>query len=1128
MRIHSLDTIHGPEPSPPANRSTAASLLSTRVIEGMPDDTSGEDSNAVSRRQFLYTTGGMTTMLGLAACNSDVPDPDGSTDVPPDSETPTPEPTATDVPCTEAQAEPAETATKIRRTIYSQEMISNAQANINRFDWARDRRDAILDRTDAFLDAYSLDDIWHLVTGQRLPRASAVDAERTVGSPTHGEEIYSEHGRFPWIVNDRENTWTLTDPMSGLTYPTNDFASYLESGRDERGFFDPDLAEDRYLVNERYPDRGEKWGVDDGYGWVNDSGKRFTFVAYYNHFAIWSSRQTEWGLSSMVEDLGQAYLFTDDRKYARAAIVLLDRIADEYPNMTLEPYQAEDGFTNSHGGTGQGKILGSEWETRLVKRLLDAYDAVFPAIAGDERVLSLLAEKASEYDIGSKSTADDIRRNIENGIVRQVLPGVKNARIRGNFGTHQSALAKAAVVLDEPDGYTAETLSFAFQGGGLESDDCGYKIDGGNISPRLVGVIDRDGHNNEGAPNYHQLALGRIRDIADVLSGYDGYAGADLYGNVKVEQMHAGQPPILLLNRYTPSIGDSGRTGRPGVGWMDRPAMVDAFDRYGNPEYAQMAYLMNYNSVEGIHKSLFKSDPEQIRADIAEVIEAEGPLDLSSRTLAGFGFTALRDGSPADLDGGTDTQRAVWLYYGRNSGHGHQDTLNLGVAAHGLDLAPDFGYPAQTGPWPKRVNWTANTISHNTVLVDERRQEYQWVGSPRHFDDRDRVSMVDVAAPQVYPQTDTYRRTTALVRVNETDSYAVDFFRVDGGDDHHFSFHGAEGPVVTAGLSTIDQGSGTYAGEDVPKPGKGENTAYNRNGDHTAWGGKQFNNGFNYLYDVSRDAAPPDRFSVDWNVQDTWDALDDESAGDVHLRLTMLGEFDEVALASGDPPNRRRNPDSLRYVLAHRSGADLRSTFTSVIEPYEDDRVIEEVSAVPVDGEGGEGRAVRVDLPSGRTDYVASTTDPSGTYTVGDAFRFSGAFAVYSEVDGEPEYAYLQDGEWLSAGGWRRLSGPARLTGTVVDFTRDLTHENELVVELDTATDLDLEGRWVYVETDGERNGAYRIEGVSGTGRLRRFHLGQQTLVRRLADPSDPDGGYVYNVDSGANVVIPLGETWRE
>jgi hypothetical protein len=60
-----------------------------------------------------------------------------------------------------------------------------------------------------------------------------------------------------------------------------------------------------------------------------------------------------------------------------------------------------------------------------------------------------------------------------------------------------------------------------------------------------------------------------------------------------------------------------------------------------------------------------------------------------------------------------------------------------------------------------------------------------------------------------------------MIKVDEANSYTVDFFRVKGGNDHTFSFHAAEGTVNTDGLNLTAQSTGTYAGPDVNKPENG-------------------------------------------------------------------------------------------------------------------------------------------------------------------------------------------------------------------------------------------------------------------------------------------------------------------
>lgn len=65
--------------------------------------------------------------------------------------------------------------------------------------------------------------------------------------------------------------------------------------------------------------------------------------------------------------------------------------------------------------------------------------------------MPFLSERAREYGLPPKDTPEQVRLNIENGILRQVCAGVLDAKIFGNFGMHQNTLASAAVVLDDPE-----------------------------------------------------------------------------------------------------------------------------------------------------------------------------------------------------------------------------------------------------------------------------------------------------------------------------------------------------------------------------------------------------------------------------------------------------------------------------------------------------------------------------------------------------------------------------------------------------------------------------------------------------------------------------------------------------
>ncbi|MBP1993235.1 S-layer homology domain-containing protein [Paenibacillus eucommiae] len=1151
---------------------------------------------------------------------------------------------------------------KTRSTYYTQQKVDTARDNISKYEWAESMKNDVVIKANRYVDQ-GLDFFWNLVTPQSLPRSYEVN--ESLGSPLSGKEI-DKYGSYAYTYDPINDPWKIVDPTDGKRYPTNDFGAFYRSGLNEHGVFDRSKADRSLLYNEEYPDPNHPlhmWGVDDGLGWVDSAGNRYTFIAYYVHWAIWgySGKST---IQDALRSLRDAYLYTGDVKYSRAGTVLLDRIADIYPSLDVSTYSSST-YLNSHGGTNLGKAVGSIWETFIVKDFLYAYDAFFPAME-DPELIAYLSGKSDEYELGPlKYTASGIRKNIEEGIVKQIYPAIKAAQIHGNNGMHQSALALAAVVYDKlPE--TQQWLDFVFQSGDFMSGP--YRVTGGNVGATLINDLDRDGHGNEASPGYNRLWLNYFLEAADILNGYDLYATADLYQNPKFRKMFHALYPLTLSERYSPQIGDSGSTGNPGL-YLEKAQMVRAFSQYGDPIFAQMAHFLNNNSTIGIRSDIFTPDPAKIAADIQSVIDEQGSLNLSSVNLTGYGFTALRDGShplesygllypfvlmpvfsqtastaildlngalefqakgqgdsidftfdvtekkeyeigikpfrsifnggygiyqvsidgqnvaeidfygtlsgyealiTKELDVGThhisfqsvgkhpdssgykmglfeavlldqqeqirrdqgsdlSTLRDLWMYYGRNNSHGHRDTLNIGLHAYGLDLSPDLGYPEYTNSTdPHRFEWMHHTVSHNTVMVDESKQQVQWVADPKHYDDNGQVKLIDVEAPKVYPQTELYKRTTAMIRVDDEHSYAVDFFRVKGGDDHLFSFHGAEGEVSTEGLSLTpqvdEQGEyvGTYAGRDVPFE--------QRPVDDSVAGSGYAGPGYHYLKNVRRDDAPASQFSVDWKVVDTWNAL--SKPEDIHLRLTMLGELDDLSLADGVPPrNQPGNPDSLQYVLAHRKGADLDSLFTSVIEPYKGERYIEAISpaVVEVDGvavDNTEVKAVKVTLKNGRTDYLIHSLNSEVMYTIDGKLQFKGIFGVLSELNGKAVYSYVNDGTVIGLIDLPEISAEqGSIEGTVLDFTKNLQMENSIKVEMDLGglPAEELVNRTIYVQNDGIRNAAYLIKDVSSLGNgAYVLNIGDTTFIRNYKDDHDFSKGFVYDISEAAAYTIPL------
>lgn len=1033
---------------------------------------------------------------------------------------------------------------KTEPTIYTMQKRANIRTNGEKYAWAKSQIKSYTDKADEYVDR--ADELWNMVVSEGLPRGITVGQQNdpeayTCRYPDCKANLLAKYGNYPWIVNPLIDPWKIQCPECKNKFPSNDFASYYKLGLNEYGEFDPKLARERndalvasgqpgFLKNILYPEMGEGWGVDDGTGYLtgkiypNNVPERHTYIAYYLHWGLWYNNSGNPGiLQNAVSTLAYAYAYTGEAKYGRTGAILLDRIADFYPGFNLLQWNSI--VLNSHGGSGRGKTIGCIWECNTSNTYALAYDMLYPAF-DDPYVIDFLKNKSAKYKMThSKQTAAQIRNNVEDGILRTIYSGVKDGSITGNFGMPQKAIATAAVALDSmPE--TGEWLDWMMHDGVAYSNPC----TGGNVADQLVDVIDRDGMGNEGS-GYNVGWLTNLFGVADVLEGYKTYQKADLYQNSKFIKMLTAFLPLTLCSYYSPQIGDSGSTAGSGL-WMTTDIAKRGFRHIGDPKFAQTAYLLNNNSVNDLHESITEDNPEQIQQDIKNVIDVNGTINLKSEMMTGFGFAVLHGGakySSTGVDANYDRQRDFWIYFGKNSGHGHKDTLNLGIDSYGLNMAPDLGYPEITGTQPNRLQWVSATLSHNTVMVDLANQKtINYHGMPLHFDESGKVKVMDINAPEAYDATDIYRRTLVMVEASDDVSYGVDFFRVSGGNDHIYSFHSQSDEIYeTQGLNLVRQSDengnyiGTYAGADVPwGPDPNSPAEWNYV--------TQYPRGFTWLDKVSRDSNPGSSFAVDFKIKDFKNIL--PSAMNLHLRMTMINDvpMTEVATANGYPPNtaKNKNIDNLKYVLVRRSGQNLDTLFTTIYEPYKDNRYIQSIESVSTETvNGSQGakntiKAVKVTHTSGRIDYVVYATNNTVTYKIDNVFNFRGFVGVYTIINGEPVYSYVNDGDIIG----NQISGMAAVTGTVTDFTKELQKDNQITVLPDQTISADeLSGKYIYINNDGVENGVYKIESAApADGGKVTLNIGYVSPIRSYIDSSNLNGSYVYNISAGQSFRIPL------
>ncbi|MBQ3055393.1 MAG: heparinase II/III family protein [Oscillospiraceae bacterium] len=1009
---------------------------------------------------------------------------------------------------TGATAIPSENvAIKTRTTYITEQKRAAAQENIKKYDWAKSQAQNMITAANRFVDDW--DWLWNFITSQDLPRGAVVtgrndpDMYNCHYCGTNLSEYTSQF--YPWLYDVVNSPWKIKCPACAREFPSNDFSKFYEAGINEHGWFDYQKAKTdgaKYLTNDLYPEKGTGWGVDDGYGYVLSEkiipqagyaaqNRIHSYIAYYNHWAVWYGGSVR----NILGALGHAYVYTGDLKYGRAGAIMLDRIADVYPDMYVGEYFPL--FLNSDFGTPRGRIVGGIWETGMARDLAMYYDFFFPAY-DDAEVVKYLAAKAETYSLSdarndtaggvgnNKSTPKLIRQNIENGLLREIIDGVRvENKIYGNQGMHQSTATMAAVVLDSPT-ETTDTLNWVMGSGG-------------NVTSDLLSTINRDGQGDEAAPGYSDTWISSYSGIVDALESYDGYSGASLYDNPKFVKLVKTNLPLTLIRSGTAPIGDSGCLANKTIN-VAASRLIPTFLQTKDVEIGQFLYFLNGNSPYGIQADIF-TPATDLASEIKKIIDTHGeyPFDESDAMTGSFSFYALRDGTLTDTK---NTQRDFWMYFGRTTNHGHPAVLNIGMDAYGVPMLSDFGYPENTLGIPRTLNWDTSTIIHNTVQVNDTPQSEVTTGTALHFDgdNNGRVQIMDARNTAAYSATSEFRRTTVMVDFDESVSYGVDFFRVTGGNTHTFALHPVSNTEPTAeGLTFTKQTSGTYAGPGV------------------AYGNYAKTSGYDGFYDVSH-ATPSGVYSLDYKINNFRSF--NTGAANPHLKITQLSDFTptQVSIASAEPPKNSGNPSMVKSLLVKRTGSSLDSLFTTVLQPYDTTPYIAKSEVVPITLMSGtpastdKAYAVKVTMKNGRVDYIVYATNNTVTYRVDDKFDFCGFVGVMTYEDGINTYSYLSHGTRIGD-----LTHYTQYSGTVRDFTKTLSFDNSITVTSNTPIDVDeVRGRYMFVNGNTH---SYQIknatENADGTYT---FDIGDFSLVT---------GTSSYEIAAGNSFTIPVSKEYE-
>ena len=976
---------------------------------------------------------------------------------------------------------------------YTREKIQNLRNNCNKYDWAKELKNAAINNAKNFANK-SDDEIWSLVPGQNTPRGIDVTLDRIAKGPKVlgclkcGLDVL-KFGNYPYEPEFENKPWKLTCPSCKSVFPTNDFGKFYASALDDSGQFNVSKGDKSLLFNTAHPDPSDplhKYGVDDGYGYLDQNGRAHRFIGYY----VWK----KWDyISKGLADLAEVYLYTGDKMYARKAAIILDRIADVYPEMDWKPY-ADKGWYHSDGGRNMGKIHGSIWETQIITSFADSYDKIISGTVDNSELYSFLKKQSKKYTIGNKGTRELLMQNIDDGLLRTAYKAVLSTHIRGNQGMHQLTLATCAIALDsQPESNLWIDWIFA--------------ANGGNIPGLMISTFDRDGTSNEGAPGY-TLMWGRlITQVAERLQGYPAYTKHNIIKEFpQFNTTFLAAYRMAALGIAIPNMGDSGSTGTVSNSYADPKFIAKGYIFTKDPEFAKAAYLSNKNSADKLGRDIFSEDPDAISKEIQKIAEPLGMRPQGGYLMSGFGLALLENGIG-------NSGVALANNFGRTIMHAHPDLMNFDLLAFGKWLAPDHGYPEFATKIPSNTDWTGSTVAHNLVFVNEKPQKEVWGGHTKLFKQLKGFGVFELDGQKAYPETKTYQRTMFLVDAEsgQNNSYVIDIFKVEGGNDHLYSFHGPPGEISNTGLRLTEQKTGTYAGEHIEK-------GLAANG---------FPQGYSFFYNVKKDLNPPANSMLDWKVETGYRGL--KAGENIHLRMYSLTQSNDIALADGDPPqNKPGNPKKLGYVLMHRKGENLNSTFISVFEPYKENPFIKSVKRID---SGDESQiALKIELSNGSIDYVLYNPDTEKLMKIEDSINMSGNIGFIRKQDGRVVKSLIINGKSLNHGSMN-LKSAGQIRGKIVKMNKNPSGSGWVLVDQVLPENGSLNGEQLIIANKGERDATYTIKSIKREGKYSRIECGPITFAIGLKNPvvqnsTDPYASFIYEFEEGDSFTIPSHNEW--
>lgn len=479
-------------------------------------------------------------------------------------------------------------------------------------------------------------------------------------------------------------------------------------------------------------------------------------------------------VASVLDTLGKAYALTEDPAYAQAARAIFLRLADTLPHWLVRAGYGYNEYADCPPHVAAEQIQSLPTDELVCppnhpdRKIHTGYwSASRVGTAGMDGTWVIRVAVAYDLMASSPVFSPEDRLRIERDVLLEsTYLAACDTSINNKSVGNRAGAAIVGLVVGHPG-----LVHFGLDGF-LKTVDDWFLPDGGT---------------SESAA-YAMMTMSGIRAFAEAFRDYSDPPGYTAPDGTRLDHFNACRDTVygtcwqglywnLQGNLRFPPLADSYRTSAIGADFGELVALA-----YPTPEH--LAFLKEAADTPAGGTAV----TALFYRDTAKLAQQLPPFSLPDIVFPYLAQGCLRRGD-LGRDGAVVLNASNW------GGHHHYDSLDLYLWQDGHELLSDLGY---LWDHPDK-KMTYRTFAHNLALVDGKEQDRQRGGSFHLFHGEGAIRCME-ASSHPYPEAKEYRRTAVQVDHGAAGAYLLDIFRVQGGTERQYLFHGPLPTCETTGL----------------------------------------------------------------------------------------------------------------------------------------------------------------------------------------------------------------------------------------------------------------------------------------------------------------------------------------